>query len=151
MRPWVAMGRPLVCWWRRPQPPQPHRRLRILVAEDNIVNQRLAEACITRRGHEAVVVSNGREAVDTWTRESFDAIFMDVQMPEMDGLEATAQIRASERGRPGRTPIIAMTAHAMSTDRDRCFAAGMDDYVTKPISLREIDRVLEAIVQHRAA
>jgi CheY-like chemotaxis protein len=135
----------------RPPVAAPHRRLRILVAEDNIVNQRLAAACITRRGHQAVVVSNGREAVDRWTRELFDAIFMDVQMPEMDGLEATLRIRASERSRPGHTPIVAMTAHAMSTDRDRCLAAGMDDYVTKPISLREIDRVLEAIIQYRAA
>jgi len=129
----------------------PQRRLRILVAEDNIVNQRLAAACVAKRGHEAVVVSNGREAVDTWTREAFDAIFMDVQMPEMDGLEATSRIRASERGRPGHTPIVAMTAHAMSTDRDRCLAAGMDDYVTKPISLREIDRVLQDILQRHAA
>jgi len=127
------------------------RRLRVLVAEDNIVNQRLAAAFITRRGHDAVVVSNGREAVDTWTREAVDGIFMDVQMPEMDGFEATSRIRDLERGRATHVPIVAMTAHAMSGDRDRCLEAGMDDYVTKPISLREIDRVLQVLMQQRAA
>ena len=118
--------------------------LRVLVAEDNLVNQRLAAALLARRGHEAVIAANGREAVDAWKRGGFDAIFMDVQMPEMGGFEATTLIRSLEAGqRPIR--IIAMTAHAMSGDRERCLAAGMDDYVTKPISIKEIDRVLAEI------
>ena len=118
--------------------------LRVLVAEDNVVNQRLAAALLARRGHEAVIAANGREAIDAWKRGRFDAIFMDVQMPEMGGFEATTLIRSLEAGqRPIR--IIAMTAHAMSGDRERCLAAGMDDYVTKPISIKEIDRVLAEI------
>jgi signal transduction histidine kinase/CheY-like chemotaxis protein len=129
----------------------PPRRLRILVAEDNVVNQKLAAALIARRGHEPVVVSNGREAVDTWTREVVDGIFMDVQMPEMDGFQATAMIREAERASGAHISIIAMTAHAMSGDRARCIEAGMDDYVTKPISFKEVDRVLLQIAEARAA
>jgi two-component system sensor histidine kinase/response regulator len=123
------------------------RRLRVLVAEDNIVNQKLAAALITRRGHEPLVVSNGREAVEAWKREAIDAIFMDVQMPEMDGLQATGLIREAERASGAHIPIVAMTAHAMSGDRERCIEAGMDDYVTKPVSFKEIDRVLLEIAQ----
>ena len=93
------------------------------------------------------MVSNGREAVEAWRREPFDAIFMDVQMPEMDGFEATAAIRAAERGTGAHIPIVAMTAHAMSGDRERCLAAGMDDYVAKPIAVKEIDRILAEIAQ----
>jgi two-component system sensor histidine kinase/response regulator len=129
----------------------PTCRLRVLVAEDNIVNQKLAAALLTRRGHDPLVVSNGREAVDAWKRKAVDAIFMDVQMPEMDGFEATAVIREAERISGTHVPIIAMTAHAMSGDRDRCLEAGMDDYVTKPISFKEIDRVLIEIAQGLAA
>jgi two-component system, sensor histidine kinase and response regulator len=92
-------------------------------------------------------VSNGREAIDAWRREPFDAIFMDVQMPEMDGFEATAAIRAAERGTDTHIPIVAMTAHAMSGDRERCLAAGMDDYVAKPISVKEINRILVEVAQ----
>jgi two-component system sensor histidine kinase/response regulator len=124
-------------------------RLRILVAEDNMVNQHLAAALLAKRGQDSVIVSNGREAVDAWTSGSFDAIFMDVQMPEMDGFEATATIRGAERGTNRRIPIVAMTAHAMTGDRERCLAAGMDDYVTKPISIKEIDRVLQDLIRHR--
>jgi signal transduction histidine kinase/DNA-binding response OmpR family regulator len=123
--------------------------LRVLVAEDNVVNQKLAAALLARRRQDAVIVSNGREAVDAWGRESFDAIFMDVQMPEMDGFEATATIRAREKETGGHITIVAMTAHAMSGDRERCLQAGMDDYVTKPISLKEIDRVLAEIANAR--
>jgi signal transduction histidine kinase/ActR/RegA family two-component response regulator len=117
-------------------------RLRVLVAEDNVVNQKIIAALLARRGQDTVVVANGREAIDAWRRESFDTIFMDVQMPEMDGFEATAVIRAAERGGDTHIPIVAMTAHAMIGDRERCLAAGMDDYVAKPISVSEIDRVL---------
>jgi signal transduction histidine kinase/CheY-like chemotaxis protein len=123
--------------------------LRILVAEDNVVNQKLASALLSRRGHETVIACSGREAFDAWRRGGFDAIFMDVQMPEIDGFEATAMIRESECGTGHHIPIIAMTAHAMSGDRDRCIAAGMDDYVTKPISVKEIDRVLTQLIEQR--
>jgi CheY-like chemotaxis protein len=119
----------------------------VLVAEDNIVNQKIIVALLVRRGQNTVVVSNGREAIDAWRREGFDAIFMDVQMPEIDGFEATAAIRAAERGTDAHIPIVAMTAHAMSGDRERCLAAGMDDYVAKPISVKEIDRILAQIAQ----
>ena len=129
----------------------PARRLRLLVAEDNIVNQRLAAALLSRRGHDPVVVSNGREAIEAWRRKTFDAIFMDVQMPELDGFEATAAIREAEGQTGGHVPIIAMTAHAMSGDRERCLAGGMDDYLTKPISIKEVDRVLSELAQARAA
>jgi two-component system CheB/CheR fusion protein len=121
--------------------------LRVLVAEDNIVNQRIIAGLLARRGQMTVVVSNGREAIEAWKREAFAAIIMDVQMPEMDGFEATAAIRAAERGTGTHIPIVAMTAHAMSGDRERCLAAGMDDYVAKPISVKEVDRILVEVVQ----
>ncbi|HYT77629.1 MAG TPA: ATP-binding protein [Vicinamibacterales bacterium] len=123
------------------------RRLRILVAEDNYVNQKLASALLVRRGHEAIVASNGREAVEVWQAGGIDAIFMDVQMPEMDGFEASTYIRGFETGTSHHVPIVAMTAHAMSGDRERCLASGMDDYITKPIAISEIDRVLSRIQQ----
>jgi signal transduction histidine kinase/DNA-binding response OmpR family regulator len=127
--------------------PQPEARgLRVLVAEDNAVNQKVAAGLLTRRGHEVRIAANGREAVSAWQQSAFDAIFMDVQMPEMDGFEATGVIRAAEAGGSRRTPIIAMTAHAMAGDRERCLAAGMDDYVTKPVAIAEIDRVLAGLV-----
>jgi signal transduction histidine kinase/CheY-like chemotaxis protein len=124
--------------------PQLHG-LRLLVAEDNVVNQKVAAGLLARRGHEAVIASTGVEAVAAWERGGFDAIFMDVQMPEMDGFEATAIIRAAEAGGDQHTQIIAMTAHAMTGDRERCLAAGMDEYLTKPISFSEIDRVLARV------
>jgi signal transduction histidine kinase/CheY-like chemotaxis protein len=135
----------------QPAAAAPARRLQVLVAEDNVVNQKLAAALITRRGHDPVVVSNGREAVDAWTKGSVDVIFMDVQMPEMDGFQATALIREEERRRGTHVPIVAMTAHAMTGDREKCLEAGMDDYVTKPISFKEVDRILQQVAQDRAA
>ena len=135
----------------QPAAAAPARRLRVLVAEDNVVNQKLAAALIARRGHDPVVVSNGQEAVSAWTNEPVDVIFMDVQMPEMDGFQATALIREAERSRGTHVPIVAMTAHAMTGDRDRCLEAGMDDYVTKPISFKEVDRILQQVVQGLAA
>ena len=124
-------------------------RLRILVAEDNVVNQKLASGLLSRRGHDAVIACNGREALDAWKMDEFDAIFMDVQMPEMDGFEATALIREGERDTGAHIAIIAMTAHAMSGDRERCLGAGMDDYVTKPIAVKDIDRVLLQLTDRR--
>jgi two-component system sensor histidine kinase/response regulator len=122
--------------------------LHILLAEDNAVNQKFAVRAITKAGHSVIVAGNGREAVDAWERERFDAVLMDVQMPEMDGLEATARIRDLEqqRGATQHIPIIAMTANAMKGDKERCLEAGMDGYVTKPVKRQilfaEIDRVL---------
>jgi signal transduction histidine kinase/CheY-like chemotaxis protein len=131
-------------------PPSP-RRLRVLVAEDNVVNQRLASAMLTRLGHDAVIVQDGAEAVAAVARERFDLVFMDVQMPTMSGFEATAAIRAAERLTNVRVPIVAMTAHAMSGDRERCLDAGMDDYVTKPVSLAVIERTLQPLIAATAA
>ena len=120
-------------------------RLRVLVAEDNHVNQRLASAMLSRLGHDCVLASDGREAIAEWSAGDFDAIFMDVQMPDLDGFDATREIRRQEAGSGSRIPIVAMTAHAMPGDRERCLGAGMDDYVTKPISLAEVGRVLGSI------
>jgi signal transduction histidine kinase/CheY-like chemotaxis protein len=127
----------------------PPNGLRVLVAEDNIVNQKIIGALLARRGQNTVLVSNGREAIEAWRREPFDAIFMDVQMPEMDGFDATAAIRDAERSTDTHIAIVAMTAHAMSGDRERCLAAGMDDYVAKPLSVKEVDRILVAVAQSR--
>jgi len=125
------------------------RSLRILLAEDNAVNQKFAVRAIQKAGHEVAVANNGREAVDAWQRDRYDVVLMDVQMPEMDGLEATRTIRAleQERGSEQAIPIIAMTANAMKGDRERCLEAGMNGYVSKPVKretlFAEIARVLE--------
>ncbi len=121
----------------------PAKAARILIAEDNIINQRVAAALLTKRGHTVTVVNNGREAVDVLQREPFDLVLMDVQMPEMDGFEATAAIRERERETGRRIRIVAMTAHAMSGDRERCLAAGMDGYLSKPIDQRSLFDVVE--------
>jgi CheY-like chemotaxis protein len=123
-------------------------KLRVLLAEDNAVNQRWAVRLLEKQGHSAVVVRTGRAALKALDEQEFDLVLMDVQMPDMDGLEATAAIREREKGNVKRVPIIAMTAHAMSGDRERCLAAGMDGYVAKPVSgqtlAREINRVRTA-------
>lgn len=119
--------------------------LRVLVAEDNAVNQRLIERLLQRRGHSVTIVPDGRAAVEAFDREHFDAIFMDMQMPEMDGFEATAIIvERIKQGAP-RVPIVALTAHALKGDRERCLAAGMEGYLSKPIVLKELDEVLQQI------
>jgi CheY-like chemotaxis protein/HPt (histidine-containing phosphotransfer) domain-containing protein len=110
----------------------------VLVAEDNATNQKLVLTLLSQRGHEVVVVGNGRQAVETSAAQPFDVILMDVQMPELGGLEATAAIRARERDAGGHVPIIALTAHAMSGDRERCLAAGMDAYVSKPLRPQDL-------------
>ncbi|MCU0981224.1 MAG: response regulator, partial [Pirellulaceae bacterium] len=118
----------------------PVRPLRILLAEDSVMNQKLAVALLRRQGHTVTIANNGQEAVNAVGGESFDLILMDVSMPEMDGLEATATIRANQVASGMHTPIIAMTAHALVGDRDRCLQAGMDAYVAKPIRPQELYR-----------
>ena len=128
------------------------RRLRVLVAEDNPVNQKLAQHLLERRGHTPILVGNGREAVDTMLRDQFDLVLMDLQMPEMDGFEATASIRARERASSmPRVPIIALTAHAMQGDRQRCLDADMDGYVAKPIKPVELFEVIDRVIAASAA
>ncbi len=131
----------------------PGERHRFLLAEDNRVNQRLALKLLERQGHAVVVANNGREVLDELEKagpNGFDVVLMDVQMPEMDGMEATVEIRLREKKTGAHIPIVAMTAHAMKGDRERCLAAGMDGYVSKPISVgalrAEVDRVLS--VEH---
>ena len=119
------------------------RALRILLAEDNAVNQRVVLRLLEKKGHSLVIASNGIEAVEAFEREEFDAILMDVQMPAMGGFEATALIREKEKNRAGRIPIIALTAHAMKGDRERCLDAGMDDYVSKPIQAKELFETID--------
>jgi signal transduction histidine kinase/CheY-like chemotaxis protein len=117
--------------------------LRVLVAEDNPVNQRLALRLLERRGHMVKIVSDGNQAVEAVERDSFDVVLMDVQMPGVDGFQATAMIREREKEAGGHIPIIAMTAHAMRGDRERCLAAGMDGYIAKPLRADDFYAVVE--------
>ena len=136
------------------QPTRAARQLRVIVAEDNPVNQKLAAHLLRRRGHDPVLVGNGREAVEAIAAEAFDLVLMDLQMPEMDGFEATAAIRKRDADLGTRMPIVALTAHAMQGDRQRCLDADMDGYVSKPIDpvvlFEVIDQVIAA-VRPRAA
>jgi signal transduction histidine kinase/CheY-like chemotaxis protein len=120
-------------------------RLHVLLAEDNAVNQALAMRLLERRGYKVTLARNGREALEAFEREPFDVILMDVQMPEMDGFAATAAIREKEKSTDSHIPIIAMTAHALKSDQDRCFAAGMDGYVSKPIRTSELFGMIEKL------
>ena len=121
--------------------------LRVLLAEDNEVKQKFAIRALTKAGHSVEVAGNGQQAVEAWAGQSFDVVLMDIQMPVMDGYLATAEIRQREASSNRHTPIIAMTAHAMKGDKEKCLEAGMEGYVTKPIKsklmLAEISRVLE--------
>ena len=126
--------------------PSPSRSLRVLLAEDNPVNQRLAVKLMEKRGHTLVVTSNGVEALTALEREKFDLVLMDVQMPEMGGFEATGRIREREKSTGEHVPIIAMTAHALKGDRERCLEAGMDAYVSKPIQSRVLFETIESVM-----
>jgi PAS domain S-box-containing protein len=121
------------------------KRLSILLAEDNLVNQKLAVRLLEKRGHRVRVANNGKEALAALQNRSFDVVLMDVQMPEMDGFEATAAIRRQEQVTGRHLPIIAMTAYAMKDDRERCLAAGMDHYISKPIRAQELFDSVEGI------
>ena len=154
----AALGRTRAAQAESPaEPPRPPVQVgwRVLLAEDNRVNQRVATLMLERTGCQVTVASDGREAVTACTSAAFDLIFMDVQMPELDGFEALEQIRAFERGQGRRTPVIALTAHAMAEDRDRCLAAGMDGYLAKPLQstqlTAEIARVMRTLAEQKTA
>lgn len=128
---------------RAPLPNHHRSTLHILVVEDNFVNRKVCEKILARHGCSLAFAENGKEAVDRCLEESFDLIFMDLQMPIMDGFEATLAIRRIDRDRGGHTPIVALTAHAMRGDREKCLAMGMDDYLTKPIKPEDLDRAIQ--------
>jgi len=123
------------------------RQFRILVAEDNAVNQAVIMRVLQKMGHVSVLAHNGKQALALATSEKFDVVFMDVQMPDMDGLAATAAIRETEKQTGLHVPIIAMTAHAMKGDRERCLQAGMDGYVSKPLRFSDLEEVLANLDQ----
>jgi CheY-like chemotaxis protein len=125
------------------------RQFRILLAEDNPVNQRLAVRMLEKMGHPVAVAQTGQEALDALRTGRFDLVLMDVQMPEMDGFAATREIRRAEHGGQDHVPVIAMTAHAMKGDREECLAAGMDDYLAKPINSEELRQVIERVMTAR--
>ena len=150
----LAEGEPLEPVARkllRPAAQQPDHvpSLHILLAEDSLVNQKLAVALLEGQGHTVTLAGNGKAAVAATAAQKFDLVLMDVQMPEMDGLEAAAQIRAREQQTGAHLPIIAMTAHALKGDRERCLAAGMDNYVAKPIRAEELFEAIDAIFSDR--
>jgi two-component system sensor histidine kinase/response regulator len=128
---------------------EPTAILHVLVAEDNAVNQRLATRLLEKRGHRVTVTADGREAVEALANQNFDLVLMDIQMPKMDGFEATAVVREKEMHDGGHIPIIALTANAMKGDRERCLAAGMDGYLSKPIVSQELDELLATYLTRR--
>ncbi len=130
---------------------QADTRLHILLAEDNAVNQKLAVRLLAKHGFAVTVANNGCEALDALAHTAYDVVLMDVQMPEMDGLETVRQIRLREQGQLQHLPVIAMTAHAMQGDRERCLAAGMDGYVSKPVNVDELLRAIEAVLPSASA
>ncbi len=121
------------------------RSLHVLVADDSPVNQEVAVGLLELGGHTAEVADNGRAAVEAFQRQAFDVVLMDVEMPEMDGLAATARIRQLEEATGARVPVIAMTAHAVNGFQDRCLEVGMDGYISKPIQPTELFQALESI------
>jgi CheY-like chemotaxis protein len=126
------------------------KNLRALLAEDNVINQTIAVRVLEKRGHVVTVAQNGQAALYACETQGFELILMDIQMPGMDGLEATAAIRKQEISTGGHLPIIAMTAHALKGDRERCIAAGMDGYVSKPIRTAGLLATIESVLQDSA-
>lgn len=125
------------------------RQLNILLTEDNPVNRVLAQKILQKQGHSVTSANNGKEAVQLWEQNAtrkFDIVLMDVQMPEMDGLQATAYIRKKEKQLGEHIPIVAMTAHAMKGDRERCLEGGMDGYISKPITPGGLAKVIEVVL-----
>jgi CheY-like chemotaxis protein len=120
--------------------------VRVLLAEDNKVNQTLAMRLLEKLGCHVTVVDNGRHAIDALAENEFDIILMDVEMPEMDGISATKEIRRREQDSKQHIPIVAVTAHAIVGDRERCLEAGMDDYLSKPVRINEIRAMLTKIL-----
>jgi two-component system sensor histidine kinase/response regulator len=131
-------------------PPERTSALHILLAEDNTVNQLVAVRLLEKLGHSVTCASNGQEALEKLDKESFHLVLMDVQMPVMDGLSATEAVRAAELKTGDRIPIVAMTAHAMRGDRERCMAAGMDGYITKPVSMRSLQSAIQETMAARS-
>jgi CheY-like chemotaxis protein len=131
--------------------PEAHPPLRILVAEDSEANQLVTVGLLAKLGHSARVARNGAEAITAVESEAFDLILMDVQMPEVDGFRAAAAIRAREAARGARTPIVAVTAHAVKGDRERCLAAGMDGYLSKPLRRQELGRIIGDVLREDRA
>ena len=119
------------------------RSLKVLVVEDNAVNQKLTQVLLKKLRHRTVIAANGRAAISALKKQAFDLVLMDIQMPVMGGLEAASAIRAEEMRIGGHIPIVAMTAHAMSGDRDRAIQAGMDDYISKPIRFEDLRRAIQ--------
>jgi signal transduction histidine kinase/DNA-binding response OmpR family regulator len=140
---------PLITRYSLQDTRDPSATLRILLVEDNAVNQRLAARLLEKRGHRVTATANGREALDALEKGAYDLVLMDLQMPEMDGFQATAAIRERERDNGNHLHVIALTAHAMKGDRERCLAAGMDGYLAKPIRPRELDELLESCLLRR--
>ena len=130
--------------------PMPDERGVVLLVEDNTMNQLVATRMLAKLGYRNDVANNGREAIDAITVGAYDAVLMDCQMPEMDGYEATRQLRRAEAGTDRHLPVIAMTAAAMTGDREACLEAGMDDYITKPVSVDAISEVLERWILRQA-
>jgi CheY-like chemotaxis protein len=134
-RPSLLMARPSI--------PAESARWRVLVAEDNAINQKVAARMLNKLGCRVDVAANGIEALELWSKLPYDVIFMDCQMPEMDGYEATREIRRLEKGAGGHTPIVALTANAMAGDREKCLSAGMDDFIAKPVAEDKLRQALD--------
>jgi CheY-like chemotaxis protein len=127
------------------------KNIRVLVAEDNIINQRIAMHILQKLGYKVDLAGNGKEALEAIERAHYSLVLMDLQMPQMDGFEATAAIRRRESAGGRRIPIVALTAHAMKGDRERCMEAGMDDYIAKPFSAGGLARVIDRLLSQPIA
>jgi CheY-like chemotaxis protein len=133
----------------RPLSLLPARRLKILLAEDNAINQKVTVRMLGKLGHLVTVVSNGREALAAWEKARFDLVLMDLQMPKMDGLECTAAIRLREQQTGSHTQIVALTAHALKGDAERCLDAGMDGYLSKPLRSEDLHAVIAGAMMYQ--